>query len=907
MSTAVDLDPGPSLGHGQNVVVVVSPDACQAVATPSWGGGDPVPTITTPTSSSTTGLVVTKLLTRPKTSSAAQRQSTTQYSYGSKCSKQVLGEKLANPQPQPQDRPKTSVQRRERERPGTSSKERVGYVAVQGKELPLPICTTRDVRAPGADKDILSITTKLRHRSAVGSRSIASLMGPTSRDRSAALLKELSLSFSMGTPADRLGPTSPFKDCLRERWSRDNTFYSAAGTGRDSGFYSANRDRPLSPVKSMSMSVQDGQKERCSTVSVDGSQCSDSKGADTERSKELKESWNRCSSPARDTGELTRRSTSPAKETSGRDGLAASARRVRSSGNLLNGVDLFRSPRKDKSGREVVITSPRIITINSIPSASTKKEPRRKTRGRAKPETKPVPLTTLSLQNKNPVPQSGEGNLSASPERYSIKERLDLSPKQGEAPGNVTTFEMAISPLKSSPRARAASLLSETGGQPVSVREDMALNLTGLYGQHHVSLVSSDSHANDRVNTARKELGKAVQEEQLQFLHKDGAGECITAVSLEGTTRISKDGVTRIPSEEIARAFRERSKQSPREVPDISPRESTRNITQEELTAIMKAKLEHDFDHKILMHTNGCQAEQTSLIDRNTSSDKLTRQRSDSIDDSSATSHSDSSSSTPTVPFSGPDLLCGNGEGAGRGPHPAAHGAGSDELAAGDVGAWDQRGGDKQKLKELDLHGNKRPTSRNSTNRKIPSFDKVSSEREELRPIGNSLPPAKQSPLRSNGVKNNLLRADQFISSRSNGTTGREDDLVAMGTLWSPSQLQTRGSCTTISSSKSTSAPNSGSYTVYGTLPARRPINLSTTSTSTRQLLHHTTASSTQITPNMGNGIRKEVEPKYGDPLSGAPPSFQSRLMELAALEAETARWERTKKVKKKPKADRDS
>ena len=49
------------------------------------------------------------------------------------------------------------------------------------------------------------------------------------------------------------------------------------------------------------------------------------------------------------------------------------------------------------------------------------------------------------------------------------------------------------------------------------------------------------------------------------------------------------------------------------------------------------------------------------------------------------------------------------------------------------------------------------------------------------------------------------------------------------------------------------------------------------------------------------------VEPKYSDPLSGATPTFQQRLMELAALEAETVRWERTKKVKKKPKQDRDS
>lgn len=49
------------------------------------------------------------------------------------------------------------------------------------------------------------------------------------------------------------------------------------------------------------------------------------------------------------------------------------------------------------------------------------------------------------------------------------------------------------------------------------------------------------------------------------------------------------------------------------------------------------------------------------------------------------------------------------------------------------------------------------------------------------------------------------------------------------------------------------------------------------------------------------------VDPKYTDPLIGAPASFQQRLMELSALEAETVRYERSKKVKKKVKQDRDS
>lgn len=46
------------------------------------------------------------------------------------------------------------------------------------------------------------------------------------------------------------------------------------------------------------------------------------------------------------------------------------------------------------------------------------------------------------------------------------------------------------------------------------------------------------------------------------------------------------------------------------------------------------------------------------------------------------------------------------------------------------------------------------------------------------------------------------------------------------------------------------------------------------------------------------------AEPKYADPIAGSPPSFQSRLAELASLEAETVRWERLRKLKKKPRDD---
>lgn len=42
------------------------------------------------------------------------------------------------------------------------------------------------------------------------------------------------------------------------------------------------------------------------------------------------------------------------------------------------------------------------------------------------------------------------------------------------------------------------------------------------------------------------------------------------------------------------------------------------------------------------------------------------------------------------------------------------------------------------------------------------------------------------------------------------------------------------------------------------------------------------------------------VEPKYHDPLQGAPPSFQQRIAEINQLEQETIRYERSKRYKKK-------
>lgn len=56
---------------------------------------------------------------------------------------------------------------------------------------------------------------------------------------------------------------------------------------------------------------------------------------------------------------------------------------------------------------------------------------------------------------------------------------------------------------------------------------------------------------------------------------------------------------------------------------------------------------------------------------------------------------------------------------------------------------------------------------------------------------------------------------------------------------------------------------------------------------------------------NQTNGFRQNSreEPRYSDPIVGASPSFQQRVAELASLEAETLRWEKARKVKKKPTA----
>ncbi|KAL8584621.1 hypothetical protein ACOMHN_002350 [Nucella lapillus] len=278
----------------------------------------------------------------------------------------------------------------------------------------------------------------------------------------------------------------------------------------------------------------------------------------------------------------------------------------------------------------------------------------------------------------------------------------------------------------------------------------------------------------------------------------------------------------------------------------------------------------------------------------------------------------ESSSSTHTTPLS--QRVYGSGDGAGSSPHPGS----SQEavVGSGEVGGWDSRNNELQKLREL--HGNgARPLSRNTNHRKDLKAP-YESFHEELRPLGGGLVGTKLPP---NALKNHpMLRAEPCLAQRSTHgpQSGPEEDVVAMGSLWNSNhQLQTRGSSTVISTTTTTILTSSASSSstksistsfgngsgsgstftsISGSLPSRRPTLGAT----------FTCHSSSLTAPSMGNIVKsnkeRELEPKYCDPVPGAPPSFQQRLMELAALEAETVRWERSKKVKKKPlKQDKDS
>ncbi|XP_050402950.1 uncharacterized protein LOC126819117 isoform X2 [Patella vulgata] len=234
------------------------------------------------------------------------------------------------------------------------------------------------------------------------------------------------------------------------------------------------------------------------------------------------------------------------------------------------------------------------------------------------------------------------------------------------------------------------------------------------------------------------------------------------------------------------------------------------------------------------------------------------------------------SSSSPSVPYSTTDILY-NGE-TGRSSL-------ADDYSPKDLVYFDK---DKStRIRDGDI---RRPASRNNSRRSL-SLEKVSinGDKDELQPIKNSATAAKQNHFRPAGIRQSYLRGEQYHSNNSTPKINtsshgiEKDDLVAMGTIWNPNSVA-KNSMLSLNRQYSVN-----SVTTSSAAPIRRG------------------PSTSRFSMGTGASRARDVEPKYTDPAIAAPASFQQRLIDLSALEAETVRWERSKKVKKKSKQDRDS
>ncbi|XP_021341061.1 uncharacterized protein LOC110442007 isoform X2 [Mizuhopecten yessoensis] len=252
------------------------------------------------------------------------------------------------------------------------------------------------------------------------------------------------------------------------------------------------------------------------------------------------------------------------------------------------------------------------------------------------------------------------------------------------------------------------------------------------------------------------------------------------------------------------------------------------------------------------------------------------------------------SSSTPTVPYSTADILYGN---------EVRQSPQVDDIRQNSFIDYNPKDRERLGSRDLSDQSGRRPGSKGGS-RKSLSIEKVSFGKESednLRPI---LPSTKQTNhYRPNGLRSSLLKGEPLFSSRSH-TSGKDaDDLIAMGTIWSPgAQPQSQPP------QKNLSGPSQTTNGPGKTITVGTGSNSSTTLSQTRKYGSNVKPIMVQNAPASGmkNNV-KDVDPKYTDPLVGAPASFQQRLMELSALEAETVRYERSKKVKKKVKQDRDS
>ncbi|KAL4237074.1 hypothetical protein ACF0H5_005458 [Mactra antiquata] len=292
-----------------------------------------------------------------------------------------------------------------------------------------------------------------------------------------------------------------------------------------------------------------------------------------------------------------------------------------------------------------------------------------------------------------------------------------------------------------------------------------------------------------------------------------------------------------------------------------------------------------------------------------------------------------SSSSTPTVPYSTADILYGNEVNGTRGP--------SNEDARQNSFGESEKSKEmtRQRSKELELNPNNRRPSSKSGRQKSISIDSVTpfdkDGMDTLKNISSALPPTKPSHhFRPNGIRSNMMKNDsQYSSPKTNGAnSGRDqDDLVAMGTLWSPNNNSDRppqvaSSSGVLSSSSQQPLPgssgsrnNSISNTNTNSYPSKvvssssvnNSMSSSNNTLNTQRKYPGNSVRPIAVQNNVSgkknsNSTKEQEDPKYTDPLMGAPASFQQRIIELGALEGDTVRWERTKRLKKK-KQDRDS
>lgn len=168
---------------------------------------------------------------------------------------------------------------------------------------------------------------------------------------------------------------------------------------------------------------------------------------------------------------------------------------------------------------------------------------------------------------------------------------------------------------------------------------------------------------------------------------------------------------------------------------------------------------------------------------------------------------------------------------------------------------------------------------------KKPFFEKVSGENENILWSSASAQHTNVKTLSPNcQLPWSLPQGRELTQLPCTSQTNDFDKLVATGTIWSPSI--SNKNLRSIQSSLSTMSP---ALSTSKKIPA----------------LNSKPGASMNQTVN--RNPQKEAESIYQDPLVGASNAFLLRVNEISSLEAETVRQERSRRLKKRNKLDRDS